>query len=417
MPYRAVRCRLLLPTMPDPASHIELRDLLKGYMEGRLDSDQTLRLIELIDANADDRDLLWLLEGMMGEATASDGADPEALKQVFEGILARTTVANRKLDPAETPSKRRTYRTLTVYGLILAIVAGAGILLTMTGRPTGRMGGELAEVSSSLPPATGRAVLTKGDGSVIILDELPGRTISEGGIVRAVKADSALLSYASDTMAEGRNSTARHTLTTPRGGFYRLVLPDGSRLWLSAASSVTYPVAFVGNERRVKVTGEVYFEVVRDVSRPFIVEAGAVAVEVLGTRFDIRAYADDENVITALVEGAVRVRSDRGGHVLRPGQLSIVDVRNGEHQVVPANLDQVLAWRNGEFYFDAADIGSIMREVERWYDVTVRYPRGRPLGHYRGRPSRSLTLDQMLSVFEYSGLRYRIEGRELLIYE
>jgi ferric-dicitrate binding protein FerR (iron transport regulator) len=232
-----------------------------------------------------------------------------------------------------------------------------------------------------------------------------------------VKADSALLSYASDTLAEARDLTSLHTLTTPRGGFYRLVLPDGSRLWLSAASSVTYPVAFAREERRVKVTGEVYFEVARDAARPFIVEAGAVSVEVLGTRFDIRAYADDGHVSTALVEGSVRIRTGTGGGTLRPGQMSVVDVRSGGHRVVEANLDQVLAWRNGEFYFDAADIGSIMHEVERWYDVTVRYPKGRPSGHYRGRPSRSLTLDQMLSVFEYSGLEYRIEGRDLLIYE
>jgi transmembrane sensor len=193
------------------------------------------------------------------------------------------------------------------------------------------------------------------------------------------------------------------------------LLPDGSRVWLNAASSVRFPVAFTGKERRVEMTGECYFEVAKDPSRPFQVGIGVNTVEVLGTHFNINAYADEDVVATTLLEGAVKIETIKKETILRPGQQALID-KNGETKFIDAaNLDEAVAWKNGLFSFHAMQIGPLMRQVSRWYDVQVRYE-GNISYHFNATIERREDITKLLKLLEGTGnVHFTVEGKTITV--
>jgi ferric-dicitrate binding protein FerR (iron transport regulator) len=194
-------------------------------------------------------------------------------------------------------------------------------------------------------------------------------------------------------------------MSTPRGGQYQLQLPDGSKVWLNAESSITYPITFTGNERKVTISGEVYFEVAKDKNKPFRVSAGDLHVEVLGTHFNINAYADEGSAKTSLLEGSVKI--DR--EILQPGQAYV----NGK--VIAADVEHDVAWKNGVFNFNDQNLSQIMRQLARWYNLEIEYPQGVPKKEYGGEIGRNLTLAQVLKGLENSGVRFELKGRQLIV--
>jgi ferric-dicitrate binding protein FerR (iron transport regulator) len=211
-------------------------------------------------------------------------------------------------------------------------------------------------------------------------------------------------------------------LTTAYGETYAMVLADGSRVWLNAGASIKYPVAFAGNERKVTVTGEVYFEVAKDKSKPFTVHVlgqtgNEMDVQVLGTHFNINAYNDETNIRTTLIEGAVKIRQGDKETLLSPGQQA--QVTNGVTNVVPdANISAVTAWKNGRFYFDRNDITIVMRQLAKWYNVEIFYEGAKPTTKFIGEMERNLTLSQVLRGLEYTtGVHFRIDiaARKLIV--
>jgi transmembrane sensor len=207
-----------------------------------------------------------------------------------------------------------------------------------------------------------------------------------------------------------------NTLRTPRGGQYRLVLPDGTQAWLNAASSISYPAAFTTNERRVRISGEVYFEVAVDKAKPFVAEASdGSLVQVLGTSFDIDSYLDEGVVKTTLLTGKVRVSAGSGATMVAPGEqaqespdkLTLVD---------KVDLEKVMAWKNGFFDFQDATLEEVMRQLERWYDIKVEYPKGIPAGQFEGQISRNINLADLLKILARADVKFKIEeGRRLLV--
>jgi transmembrane sensor len=260
---------------------------------------------------------------------------------------------------------------------------------------------------ADVAPGGNKAVLTLSGGQKIVLDSAGNGVLAQQGGASVVKVDSGMIVYHGASGVPSFN-----TLTTPFGGTYALVLPDGSRVWLNAASSITYPTSFSGVSRDVQVTGEAYFEVRHRAGQPFRVAVGAVTIEDVGTQFDVNAYSDEPVVATTLLEGAVRI----GGVVLRPGEQAQASM-GGSVRVIPqVNTELVTAWRNGRFQFDHADIYTVMRQVARWYDVRVRYEGKVDPGTFTGKIGRDLSLRDLLDGLAQTRVHYRIEdGRTLII--
>jgi ferric-dicitrate binding protein FerR (iron transport regulator) len=275
--------------------------------------------------------------------------------------------------------------------------------------------------SNDVLPGGNKAVLKLSNGKTIVLDNAQNGILAQQGAVQIEKQEGAL-SYSFTASA---TTVAYNTLATPAGGQFQIKLPDGSRVWLNAASSITYPTAFIGDERRVTITGEGYFEVAKDASKPFKVTIASrsgtqkpAEVEVLGTHFNINAYDDEAAVKTTLLEGKVKfVNSQENNRsvILKPGQQAQVN-ETGQLQVKSnADMEEVVAWKNGEFLFQSADIGTLMRQVARWYDIEVHYPNGKPKDKFSGKIGRNVNLSQLLEILKYSEVRFELKGRTLTV--
>jgi len=274
---------------------------------------------------------------------------------------------------------------------------------------------------ADIRPGGNKAILTLGNGSTIILDSAANGLLAEQGSARISKQGNGTLAYEAGKQSVAAGGVSYNTLTTPRGGQYEVTLPDGTRVWLNAASSLTYPTAFTGKNRKVTMTGEAYFEVAADQRQPFEVETGGLVVQVLGTHFNINAYTDETYVGTTLLEGSVRLRAGKASVVLHPGEQGLTEnttARGNQESISMAthvNLEQVMAWKNGLFYFNHADIQTVMRQLSRWYDVEVEYQGTLPSRDFRGKIQRDLQLSQVLKFLEQSDVHFTLNGKKLIV--
>ncbi len=265
---------------------------------------------------------------------------------------------------------------------------------------------------TSIAPGGNKAVLTLQDGSTIVLNDAENGTLARQGNTSVVKLSNGQIVY--NEASGPADKVLYNTMTTPRGGQYKLTLPDGTNVWLNSASSINYPTAFVGKERKVSITGEAYFEVAKDKSKPFYVTAGNQSVEVLGTHFNVMAYADEENIKTTLLEGSVKISEHTNISILKPGYQAVV-ANKGGITVKPANIDEAMAWKNGYFKFSRVDIKHIMRQISRWYDVEVIYKGDMPHDEFVGKIGRGENISQILHLLELEHVHFKIEGKRIIV--
>lgn len=322
-------------------------------------------------------------------------------EQVFHQRLAEMDAA------FPFPKKARSFwpRYIAAASIILALAVGAYFILhrTVLKQQTAQL------IKNDIGPGHQRATLTLSNGKKIVLNKgLSGNIAIQGNT--AVNADHNRISYTADGLATEKLSY--NTLTTARGeqSPYPLILADGTKVWLNAQSSITFPVAFNRAERRVKITGEAYFEVVHQVGHPFIVESNGQLTEDIGTSFNINSYADEPTKKTTLVEGEIKVN----GKSLIPGQQSVLT--NGKLQVTDANMQQVMAWKDGNFRFDGEKIDAIMRQLQRWYDIEVSYEGEIPKEVFYARVSQYKTIKQVLRDLAYTNaVQFKVEGRRVTV--
>ncbi|WAC39000.1 FecR family protein [Pedobacter sp. SL55] len=263
-------------------------------------------------------------------------------------------------------------------------------------------------------PGGNKATLTLADGSVIDLDKaLNGEITKLNGIIIRKKEDGQLEYIIQDNpgAASGTN-----TIATPRGGQYQVSLPDGTKVWLNAASSLTYPYPFAKNERSVELQGEAYFEVAKDRQRPFKVKASQQIIEVLGTHFNVNAYNDEPTQKTTLLEGAVKVAAGGTEVKLKPGEQAKFSAVNTQ-LVVDKNIDpdQYVAWKNEVFAFNNEDLKSVMRQISRWYDIDVVYKGKITTEKYFGEIPRSANLSEVFKILELNHVHVQISGKTMTI--
>ncbi|MBO9632169.1 MAG: FecR domain-containing protein [Chitinophagaceae bacterium] len=255
--------------------------------------------------------------------------------------------------------------------------------------------------------------LTLADGSVLVLDSL-----QEGVIARQNGTDITLkegkLSYGS-SQSTGEETTY-NTMSTPKGRQFKVSLPDGTQAWLNAASSIRYPTAFKGNERKVEIQGEVFFEVARNASMPFIVNVdNRSEVKVLGTSFNVNAYENENSINTTLIEGSVQVMTKQQQKILRPGQRAEINSKTGLRVFDNTDIDKVIAWKNGYFNFNDADLYEVMRQLERWYDIKVVYEKNIKPVLFQGELQRKLSLSQILDAFKSMNVKFTLTDDKQLI--
>jgi transmembrane sensor len=283
---------------------------------------------------------------------------------------------------------------------------------------------------SPVVPGKDRATLTLSNGAVIDLDSSGAGLLAQQGNTSIINKDGKII-Y--DPRNQGSGETIYNTISTPRGGQYQLVLPDGTKVWLNATSSLKFPVAFTGNTRTVELTGEAYFEVATVHLRsgqkmPFKVNvANKEEVEVLGTHFNVMAYSEEEAIKTTLLEGSVRVGQKAEGRrqkaeekeqsvILKPGEQVSVSQTSHLSQPIPVQTEEVIGWTNGKFHFNNADLKVIMRQIARWYDVDVEYRNISSDTRLGGVVSRKEDLRQLLNYFEIAGeVHFTVEGRKIIV--
>lgn len=272
-----------------------------------------------------------------------------------------------------------------------------------------------------IAPGGNKAILTLMDGSSLVLDTTANGTISQQGNVSIQKLDNGQLAYSVNGKEIKENEDAFYnTISTPRGGQYHITLSDGSKIWLNAASSIRFPVLFIGKTRKVEITGEAYFEVAKNKEMPFLVKVGPSEIEVLGTHFNVNAYNDESSIKTTLLEGSVKVTNNMVGIkstsvYLVPGQQAGIN-KDGKINVLNnADFEETLAWKNGRFHFKSADLSSILRQISRWYNVDIEY-NGKVDLHFSGQLTRNENVSKVLEKLELTGeVNFKIDGNKIIV--
>jgi len=277
----------------------------------------------------------------------------------------------------------------------------------------------IQELNNDVLPGGNKAILTLANGSQIVLDSAANGIVAQQGNTEVMKLANGQLVYKG--AGDQANEVLYNTMVTPRGGQYKLILPDGSRVWLNAVSSIRFPTAFIGKERTVEITGEAYFEIVKNLSRPFRVFVrplsgnGGMEVAVLGTHFNINAYQDEPAIKTTLLEGSVKVSNGASHTIIKRGQQSQLN-NNGVIKVIQdADVAEAVAWKDGRFEFNDTDLKTIMRQVMRWYDVDVEYHGNIPARYFTADISRNKTLSGVLKILKLSDVDFKLEGKKLTV--
>jgi hypothetical protein len=334
----------------------------------------------------------------IGGLTRSQEEKARLKKRLYQNILKGRMASRTKVVPFYQASLFK----VAAAAIVIFMALGAYFILNKNKdvKPVAKEG-----VQKDVLPGHDGAVLTLADGRTIILDNAQDGKITDVAVKNGNK-----VSYQNSAPTK----VEYNTMATPKGRQFSLVLPDGTEVWLNAASSITYPTAFVGGDRKVQITGEVYFEVAHDASKPFHVTVNGMDVQVLGTHFNINSYGDGGDIKTTLLQGRIKVTIAGKTEVIKPGQQAQV-ANNNIKLISDADVDAVMAWKNGFFSFEKTDIKGLMRQVSRWYDVEVVY-QDIPNETFTGKIDRNLTLTQLLNGLAETKVHYRIEeGKKLII--
>jgi transmembrane sensor len=371
----------------------EANSLLRRYLEGNA-SPEEIQLVE---------------QWYQHLADAGEWNWAEGEKETLEGSIENRLL--QQIRAEETPV-RKMRAVSWVAAAVFILLAGAGAWMVFFSRKKEAIDIGL-RYRNDIAPGRNAAILTLADGKLLVLDSAAtGMIGKQGGAT--INNNNGQLTYIALHQKQGE--PLYNTLRTAKGNQYQLALPDGTKVWLNAASSITYPTTFTGDRRKVTISGEAYFEVAANKSLPFIVQEGNMTVQVLGTHFNINGYDDEATMKTTLLEGAVRVLSGADNSQLKPGQQAIL-IRNSARITVvnDANLEEAMAWKNGQFMFTDAPIESVMHQVARWYNVDVVYDT--PVsGHFVADIPRNSPLSKVLKLLELTDqVHFTLEGRKITV--
>lgn len=413
------------------------KELLSGFIRSTITADQVKELYLFIEQEPDvyerlmnDPDLVELIRQNAEQSPAE--LQPAADQRIWQYLQAYSDGAVQAGQHTFSPgrvvplSKRRRSWGWVAAAVILVAGAATALMYYYTPRV---VPGQVAVTPPVLPdvkaPLTNRATITLANGEQVSLDSLNKGLLAQQGNTKLIKLDDGRIAYQPDA-GKAAGIIQYNTLYNPRGSkAIDMVLSEGTHVWLNAASSIKYPVSFAGNERKVAITGEAYFEVSPDASKPFYVNKGNMEIKVLGTRFNVNTYDDEDDIKVTLLKGAVKVsnnaldsaarRQAGGGIILHPGQQAVVAMHAPIKVISNTDLAAVMAWKDGLFNFNKASLQDVMRQLARWYDVNVEYQGAVSTKTIGGEMQRDLSLSEVLDGLTDLGVHSRIEGKKILV--
>lgn len=386
--------------------------LLNAYTSGKCTAAEEKELLDWMSEAPEESELKTYVKKQWDAPRTNADAVNVDWNKMFE-----TIIRSDKAIPIDAAPSRTSigWRRIVAAASIVLLLLGAGIIyfLLAPEKKFARVTEKQNQVQDQdvAAPAANKAVLKLANGREIILDNARDGSLEQQGVSNAYKLGSDELIYSPQNNAR----VELHTLDVPRGSKpVQLQLADGSQVWINVGSSITFPNIFTGSNRKVTIKGEAYFEIKKDAGRKFLVEANGTTTEVLGTHFNINSYANEVAVKITLLEGSVKVQKSGRSATLKPGHQALC---SNENIQLMTNIDtsEVLAWKHGLFEFIDTDIQSVMRQIERWYDVEVIFA-GTVTQHFTGTIQRAVNVSQVLKMLEKTGgVRFAVEGKKIVV--
>jgi ferric-dicitrate binding protein FerR (iron transport regulator) len=405
-----------------------LKELFEKYLNDKTMTPTEIRQLRALVQDGQHQELLdQLLASLYEEDAPGHVAAESNTRAAFEEVWAKLQTPAPVTSPGPAvvylQPRRKWWKYVAAAIVVLTFAAGA-YWLFRDNTTASIVKESTPSKTTIIQPGSKKAILILADGSTIALDEAQNGTLGQQGNTRVVKQANGELAYEVGGNAPV-TATLYNTISTPRGGKFNITLPDGSRVWLNAASSLHYPTAFNGAAREVTLTGEAYFEVAKNAAMPFRVLVDKMQVEVLGTHFNVMAYKEEGVINTTLLEGKVKVIPAANPElltaqvpmVLAPGQRASLIRSDGKLEISDGvNTEDAIAWKNDLIQFGGNNIHTAMRMIARWYDVEVEYRGSIPNAHFRGGISSNVPVSQVLDMMEQTGeVHFEISGRKIIV--
>lgn len=395
------------------SSNDRLSYLFNSYYNKTATTQETEELFELLHITTDD-DMTVVIREAWDRLQIKDPLfAPEKSSEILNNILSAE--AEEKI-PEEGTIVTDGVRWISLYSkyiaaaILILVSAGSFFLWRPAPEPEVKVASNL---TNDALPGGNRAVLSLANGKSINLDSMRNGTVLEMTDFEVDKTKDGELVY--HVFENNNQKLGLNTLSTPRGGQYQVILPDGTKVWLNAASSIRFPSVFNGKTREVELKGEAYFEVAENKAIPFKVKSSHAQIEVLGTHFNVRAYDDEKIMKTTLVEGAVKITSGGSSNVLKPGDQAVLDGENKMEVISDVDSEVETAWKNGLFQFKDASIPEIMRQAALWYNLKVSFEGKIPKRYFTGTISRNVKASEFLDMLKYTGVKFRIEEGKIIV--
>lgn len=398
-----------------------LEELLRLFVDGEISREEYGQLFDYIGSNPDDEELNIAVDSVFRNAKTFSSLKIEDREQIFQNIIRNKHFVIDSYDQAEINPKY-SYRFWYQPGIAASIIIlfTIGFYFFSNRTPVQKVAIKIVEPKVEvIAPGDDRAILTLSDGSKIILEDAKNGILANQAGVSIQKTSDGKLLYSFSNSAntvtpQSEESVLYNKIETPVGGKYQINLPDGSKVWLNSSSSLRFSALFNGNTREVELSGEAYFDVSENKSKPFKVITKDQIVEVLGTQFNINSYSDEGSIKTTLIEGSVKIIYKDKVVLLSPGQQ--FQPKETLAKVVEADTEEVVAWKDGYFVFKNEDIRSIMRKLSRWYNVEVSYSGNIPEVGFGGNISRSKDISEVLDVLQLTNaVHFKVEGRRITV--
>jgi hypothetical protein len=390
-------------------SEARLEYLFDCYINNRCSTGEEKELMALVTESKNQATVQRLIDNLVENTTADVQMPDDVAASILQNILKAKAV----VIPIQQ-SKSIVAWWWRAAAVVILFLAGITYWILNDNYHTKPQTLPEAQVPVHILPGGNRAVLTTSEGETIILDSVQNGIIAQQGNWKISKQGGLLIFNASALTKPG-TPISYNTLSTPRGGQYQVLLDDGSRVWLNAASSLKFPTSFVDNQRIVELTGEAYFEVAKNSQKPFLVNINDMQVRVLGTHFNINAYGDEDFIKTSLLEGSIKVSKGTVSGLLKPGEQATISNKNDNIQIGRANMEEAIAWKNGLFQFEGADINHIMNEISRWYNMQIEYTGKLQSRRFEGKISRSAPLSDVLKILELSNVKFEVFKNKIIV--
>ena len=392
-----------------------LEFLFKRFYNNSATDTEKSELMSLINQLKDNTELSGLLEQAWQDIQAEQVFSRDEGENMLKHILG-TQIVEKTVFAIPEKKPKSWWRYAAAAAILLFLAGGSWIWITSNKQAGDKIVKQEIPMTHDLPPGHDGAILKVANGEEVILDSAQNGTLTNQGNIQLVKQNGQLI-YNGETSS---SEVLYNTMTTPKGRKYELILSDGTKVTLDAASSIRYPTVFAGKERRVEITGQAYFEVRHDTAKPFIVQKNEMSVQVYGTEFNVNAYDDEPAMKTTLVKGKVKVSNasteqGRKTQMLDPGQQAIITKTGAIDLDRNADVELAIAWKNGYFQFRETDLKTIMRQVMRWYDVDVVYDNNIIDRYFTADISRNKNLSALLKILELSDIHFNLRGKTLTV--